>query len=139
MFKSVAALCGALVLAGSGVAGAAGIRGDYVEARTADVFTGPCFSNAEVFIHGNQAVMAWKVNEGSFNGVDLSGLSVAAAVRGSTTFSFDKPEAARAVLIVDQKADAKQREALVAMAKKLGGSRLANVAEIKTSRISLKV
>ena len=48
-----------------GVAGAAGIRGEYIEARTADVFTGPCFSNAEVFIYGNQAVMAWKVTEGS--------------------------------------------------------------------------
>ncbi len=31
-----------------GFAGAADIRGDYVEARNADVFTGPCFSNAEV-------------------------------------------------------------------------------------------
>ena len=72
MFKSMIALCGVLVLVGSSVAGAAGIRGDYVEARTADVFTGPCFSNAEIFIYGNQAVMAWKVTEGSFNGVDLS-------------------------------------------------------------------
>jgi len=64
------------------VAGAAGIRGDYVEARTADVFTGPCFSNAEVFIYGKQAVMAWKVDEGSYRGVDLGGLSVAAAIQG---------------------------------------------------------
>ena len=42
------------------LASATGIRGDYVEARTADVFTGPCFSNAEVFIYGNHAVLAWK-------------------------------------------------------------------------------
>ena len=52
MSRSIAALCGVLVLVGSSVAGAAGIRGDYIEARTADVFTGPCFSNAEVFIYG---------------------------------------------------------------------------------------
>src|SRR5512135_3398221 len=109
MIKSLAALCGALVLAGSSVAGAAGIRGDYIEARTADVYTGPCFSNAEVFIYGNQAVLAWKVTEGSFQSVDLSGLSIAAAVKGSTTFSEDKPEQARAVLIVDEKADSQQR------------------------------
>ena len=50
--------------------------------------------------------MAWKVTEGSFDGVDLSGLSVAAAVQGTTTFSEDKPEQARSVLIVDEKADA---------------------------------
>ena len=90
----------------SSVASAAGIQGDYVEARTADVFTGPCISNAEVFIYGNQAVMAWKVNQGTWKGTDISGLCVAAAVRGTTTFSEDKPEKASAVLIVDAKANA---------------------------------
>ncbi|GAC1474609.1 MAG: hypothetical protein NVSMB9_25300 [Isosphaeraceae bacterium] len=139
MKTSLSALCGVLVLFGSGAAHAAGVRGDYVEARTADVFTGPCFSNAEVFIYGNQAVLAWKVTEGSFDGVDLSGLCVAAAIRGTTTFSQDKPELARAVLIVDEKADSRQREALVAMAKSLGGDRLANVVDVKTSRIRLKI
>jgi len=139
MSKTLTALCGALVLFGSGVAGAAGIRGDYVEARTADVYTGPCFSNAEVFIYGNQAVMAWKVSEGSFDGVDLGGLGVAAAVSGTTTFSEDTPEQAKAVLIVDEKADSRQREALVALARSLGGKRLSNVVDVKTSRISLKI
>jgi len=139
MLKPISALCGALVLAVSSVAGAAGIRGDYIEARTADVYTGPCFSNAEVFIYGNQAVLAWKVTEGSFQGVDLSGLGIAAAIQGTTTFSEDDPEHARAVLIVDEKADPRQRDALVAMAKSLAGRRLANVVEVKSARISLKV
>jgi hypothetical protein len=139
MFKYLTALCGALILAGSSVAGAAGIRGDYIEARTADVYTGPCFSNAEVFIYGDQAVLAWKVTEGSFNGVDLSGLGIAAAIPGTTTFSEDVPEHARAVLIVDEKADSQQRDALVAMARSLAGSRLANVVAVKSARISLKI
>src|SRR5215471_13375571 len=119
MSRLLIAVCGVLALAGSSVAGTgpAGVRGEYVEARTADVYTGPCFSNAEVLIYGDQAVMAWKVTEGSFQGVNLSGLTVAAAVRGSTTFSEDKPELAKAVLIVDEKADSQQREALIAMAK----------------------
>jgi hypothetical protein len=132
------ALCGVLVLFGSS-AGAAGIRGDYIEARTADVYTGPCFSNAEVFIYGSQAVMAWKVTEGSFDGVDLSGLGVAAAVRGTTTFSEDDPDQARAILIVDEKADSQQRDALVAMARSLGGRRLSNVVAVKSARISMKL
>lgn len=139
MRKTVAALCGVLVLAGAGAAGAAGIRGDYIEARTADVFTGPCFSNAEVFIYGNQAVMAWKVTEGSYQGVDLAGLTVAAAVRGTTTFSEDKADQARAVLIVDERADSRQRPALVALARDLGGARLRNVADVKYARIALKI
>jgi Protein of unknown function (DUF1326) len=120
-------------------ANAAGIRGDYVEARTADVFTGPCFSNAEVFIYGNHAVMAWKVTEGSWKGIDLSGLCVAAAVNGTTTFSEDKPDKATAVLIVDSKASASQREALIAMAKNLGGTRLNQIAKVTTARMSLKL
>lgn len=139
MRKSLSALCGALVLFGSGVVSAAGIRGDYVEARTADIYTGPCFSNAEVLIYGDLAVMAWKVTEGSYKGVDLAGLSIAAAVKGSTTFSEDKPELAKAFLIVDEKANPTQRDALIAMAKALGGKRLEKVVDIRSSRISLKI
>ena len=131
--------CGALVLFSSGAVSAAGLRGDYIEARTADVFTGPCFSNAEVLIYGDYAVIAWKVTDGSFNGVDLAGLSVAAAVKGSTTFSEDRPELARAFLIVDEKASPVQRDALIAMAKALGGKRLDRVVDIRSSRISLKI
>jgi hypothetical protein len=139
MSRSIVALCGVLVLVASGVAGAAGIRGDYVEARTADVYTGPCFSNAEVLIYGSQAVMAWKVTEGSFGGVDLSGLGVAAAIQGTTTFSEDNPGQAHAIVIVDEKADSQQRDALVALARSLAGRRLDRIVAVKTARISLKI
>jgi hypothetical protein len=139
MRTTVRALSLVLLGMGAATASAAGIRGDYVEARTADVFTGPCFSNAEVFISGNRGVMAWKVTEGSWNGVDLQGLCVAAAVDGTTTFSQDQPEKAESVLIVDSRADARQREALVAMAKALGGARLSRVARVTTSHMSLKL
>jgi hypothetical protein len=139
MRTSLTALCGALLLFGSGAARAGEVQGDYVEARTADVFTGPCFSNAEVFIYGSQAVMAWKVTGGEYRGVDLTGLTVAAAVKGTTTFSEDKPEQARAVLIVDERADSRQREALVLMAKELGGARLGHVVAVKPAPMRLKV
>jgi len=139
MFKTLAALCGVLVVAGTTASHAAGIRGEYVEARTNDVFTGPCFSNAEVFITGHQAVMAWKVTEGSFGGVDLAGLTVAAAVKGSSTFDADTPGEAKSILIVDKQATPKQREALVAMAKALGGDRMKNVVDVRTSPMALTV
>jgi len=135
----VAALCGILAFEGAATAPKTQIRGDYLEARTADVYTGPCFSNAEVFITGDKAIMAWKVTEGSWNGVDLSGLSVAAAVKGNSTFSEDDPNQARSVMIVDKDANAEQRAALVALAQHLGGERLAKVVEVKSSPISLTV
>jgi hypothetical protein len=139
MRTTVSALCIALLGLSTSVASAAGIRGDYVEARTADVFTGPCFSNAEVFIYGNHAVMAWKVTEGSWNGVDLRGLCVAAAVNGTTTFSEDKADQAKSVIIVDSAASSQEREALIDMAKTLGGARLSHVAAVTTARMSLKI
>jgi hypothetical protein len=139
MRNSMAALCGTILVLSTSVASAAGLQGDYVEARTADVFTGPCISNSEVFICGSQAVMAWKVNQGAWKGTDLSGLCVAAAVRGTTTFSEDQPDKAVAVMIVDQKATPRQREALVQMAQELGGARLKNVAAVQSARMSLKI
>ena len=62
-------------------AGPAGsIRGDYVEARTAEVFTGGCIMGSEADTAGRNAVLAWRVTNGTFNGVSLDGLSVVAAV-----------------------------------------------------------
>ena len=141
MIRYMVALCSVLPLVGAGTAQAASpvLRGDYVEARNADVFTGPCFSNAEIFIYGDQAVMAWKVTEGRYKGVDLSGLSVAAALKGTTTFSVDTPDLAKSVMIVDQKASPTQREALIAMAKELAAGRLDNVVEVKVSPINLTI
>lgn len=134
MFTALTALCGALVLAAGPQ-----IKGDYVEARTADVYTGPCFSNAEVFNTGDHAVMAWKITEGTYGGQDLRGLSVAAAIEATTTLSKDRPEAARSVVIVDESATPAQRKALIALAKELAGDRLKNVIEVRASRILLTV
>jgi hypothetical protein len=131
--------CIAFVALSASVANAAEIRGDYVEARTADVFTGPCFSNAQVFINGKEGVVAWKVTSGSWKGVDLAGLCVAASVNGSNTLSEDQPEKAAAVLIVDAKANSQQRVALIDMAKALGGERLSRVSVVTTAKMSMKL
>jgi hypothetical protein len=79
------------------------------------------------------------VTEGSYQGVDLSGLGIAAAIQATTTFSEDDPALARAILIVDEKADSAQRDALVAMAKALAGRRLDHIVAIKSARISMKI
>jgi Protein of unknown function (DUF1326) len=133
------AVCAAILSLCPALAQAADIQGDYVEARNADVFTGPCFSNAEIFIYGKQAVMAWKVNRGAWKGVDLAGLCVAAAVQGDNTFTEDNPAKARAVLIVDSRANQQQRSALIAMAKELGGARVANPRDIVVTRMKLNL
>lgn len=134
------AACAAILTLCPALAQAVEVQGDYVEARNADVFTGPCFSNAEILIVGKQAVMAWRVNRGTWKGVDVAGLCVAAAVQADSTFTTDDPAKARAVLIVDSKADERQRSALVDMAKTLGGARVANrPVSVVATRMNLKL
>src|SRR6266581_2660227 len=55
------------------------ITGQYVEARTCDVYTGPCFANADTGLTGKHAVMAWKVEKGKLDNVSLDGLSIVEA------------------------------------------------------------
>lgn len=98
-------------------ASAGEIKGEYLESRNADVWTGPCFANAEMGIVGNKAVLAWKVTDGEFNGVKLTGLGVAAVVIGDRTFGIGETVKTKAVLLVDERATTSQREALVAMVK----------------------
>jgi hypothetical protein len=139
MSATLALVCGTLLFAGPSPVTSTQVQGDYVEARTADIYTGPCFSNAEVFITGSSAVAGWKINRGTWNGVDLSGLCVAAALQASTTLSEDQPELARSVVIVDKNANAEQRAALVALARELAGKRLNRIAAVVPARLMLTV
>src|SRR6266852_9398769 len=95
------------------------IYGDYVEARTADVYTGPCFANSEVGLTGELAVFGWRVTKGSWSGVDLDGLGVVGVVRASSTLGdvYHSSYPVKAVLIVDERANAEQRLALQGFAK----------------------
>ena len=47
---------------------AANISGEYLEARTCNVYTGPCFANAEMGLAGKEALMAWKIDKGQWKG-----------------------------------------------------------------------
>jgi hypothetical protein len=113
------------------------ISGDYAEYRTADVYTGPCFANGEIGLTGQEAVMAWHVETGTWEGVGLQGLSVIAVVRASATLGspYSNPLPARTVLILDQRATGQQRAALVRFARAQAGVLLADVVAVETSPI----
>src|SRR5438105_9478032 len=95
----------------------AGVRGQYVEARTCDVYTGSCFANADTGLTGKNAVLAWKVESGAVGGTKIDGLGVVAVLSTSETLGLKQTAPGRAVVIVDEKATKAQREALVAFAK----------------------
>ncbi|MBV8896763.1 MAG: DUF1326 domain-containing protein [Acidobacteriaceae bacterium] len=108
------------------------VRGEYIEARTADVYTGPCFANSEIGLAGDLAVMGWKIEKGSYDGVILDGLAVMGVVKAEGTLGdYARTEIpAKAVLIVDESANAEQRLALKAFAQKMGGNLLSDVIRV---------
>ncbi len=118
-----------------------GISGDYLEARTSDVYTGPCFANSEVNLAGREAVFAWRVSQGAWKGVPVEGLAVVAVVRAAATLGDPtrSPLPARAVVLVDERADAAQREALVGLAREMGGDLLSDVVTVESAPIELTI
>ena len=122
------------------VAGGKGsVSGAYVEARTAEVFTGGCIMGSEAETTGKQAVLAWKVDRGSFNGVSLDGLSVVAAVVGDRNLGIQEigggKAATRSAMYVDSRANAAQQIALVAMATELSKGIVGTIVQVTSAPI----
>jgi len=119
--------------------GKGAVTGSYVEARTAEVFTGGCIMNSEAETMGRQALLAWKVDRGSFNGITIDGLSVVAALSadknlGMTEMGGEKP-AVRTAMFVDQRANAAQQLALVAMANELSKGLVGTIVQVTPAPI----
>lgn len=113
-------------------------KGMYVEARTCDVWTGPCFANADFNIGGKQGVMAWRIDKGQAGDVSLDGLSVVAVVLAGNTLGLEQQSPAKAILIVDRKATPAQRDALVRFAQQQGGQLLQNIVKVHAESITLE-
>jgi hypothetical protein len=115
------------------------LTGTYVEARTAEVFAGGCIINSEAGTTGREALLAWKVERGRFDGVSLDGLSVVAAVAADANLGVHEIGGevahARTALFPDARATAAQRKALIAMAKALSNGIVSNVVEVSPASI----
>ncbi len=131
----------ALVLAlATAPSATAAVSGHYLEARTCSVYTGPCFANGEVGIAGKDAVMAWKIRRGEFQGVDLAGLSVVVVVAADTTLGHegvDDAEELKTMILTDKRADRRQKDALVAFAKRHAGRAGENIVCVRSSAIKM--
>jgi hypothetical protein len=116
------------------------LTGDYVEARTAEVFAGGCIMSSEAETIGRQAVMAWRINRGALDGVTLDGLAVVAAVSGDRNLGIREiggsaPTRVDAAIIVDVRATPAQRDALVALVRRASEGLIDRVVEITPSPI----
>lgn len=139
-YSLTASVCFVVLILAS-VAQAQQIYGEYIESRNADVYTGHCFAMSEINLVGDQAILAWRVSKGEWNGVKLDGLSVVGVAKASGTLGnpFENPLPAKAVLIVDDKATAEQREALKSFATTMAGDLFKDVVRTEVAPISLTV
>ena len=134
-------LMGCLVLAAGTSALAATISGEYLETRNADVYTGYCVANSEVGLVGDQAIMAWHIREGSWKGVPLDGLSVVGITKASATLGdpYANPYPAKAVLIVDNRANGEQRTALKEFAQSRAQDLLKDIVRVEMAPIQMQI
>ncbi|HSL24014.1 MAG TPA: DUF1326 domain-containing protein [Vicinamibacterales bacterium] len=116
-------------------ADAPAVVGQYVETRTAEVFTGGCLMNSEGETGGREALMAWRIDRGRLDGVPLDGLAVVAAVTadvnlGTRELGGVAPSTIRSVLYVDRRADERQRAALASLARTLSNGFVGTVVAV---------
>jgi hypothetical protein len=131
-----AVLAATFMLAAAPAFAGGSIVGDYVEARTAEVFAGGCIMSSQAETMGREAVLAWHVRSGEYDGEQLAGLSVVAAVSGDRNLGIreiggEAPSAVRGVVFVDQSATPAQRRALVRLAQTLSRGLITDIVEVK--------
>jgi hypothetical protein len=123
-----------LATAGSAFAAPA-VTGDYVESRSANVFVGACHHEGEIQTAGRNAVLAWNIKDGEFNGVNLAGVTAVAVVAADKSLMLDDAKRISALYVSD-KASAEQRDAFVALLKERAPKALGELAGVKTAAIS---
>ena len=135
-FATLMALVAAPAFAGS----RGQVTGSYVEVRTAEVFTGGCIMGSEAETVGRQAILAWKIDHGVYNGELLDGLTIVAAVSGDHNLGIreiggDQPTVIKSLLMVDERATPEQRQALVAFAREMSNGLVGDVVGVQTAPI----
>jgi hypothetical protein len=110
------------------------VTGDYVEARTASVFAGACHYSGEFVTIGRDALLAWNVAAGRYNGVDLAGLKAAAAVTSDKSLGDTAPR--KTELAVDPAATPAQVAAFTALLQATSGKDLGTITATRRTPIS---
>lgn len=134
---------GVVFLQFSSASQSAEIRGQYLEARSCDVYTGPCFANGEMGMAGKEAVLAWRVDAGTWKGTSLEGLSVALVLKAENSLGDDgifpmQAGRIKSVILVDEQADERQQAALIAFVKEAAADYTQEIQKVSRAPITLK-
>jgi hypothetical protein len=90
---------------------------------------------------GQEAIVAWHITEGQWDGVSLAGLTVVGAIKAQATLGdpYGKPYPAKSVLLVDRQATPQQRQALINFAQEMGGELLRHVVRVIDTGIDMEI
>lgn len=113
------------------------LRGDYVEVRTASVFAGACHYNGEVVTTGRDALMAWNVTSGKWQGVDLTGVRVLAIVNSEANLA-EANAPRQSEIIIDSSASRTQALAVTNALKEKYAASLGNIVEVRSAPITFE-
>ena len=129
----------AALIAGSAacVSAAPAVTGDYIEARSCNVYAGPCHFGSEYTTAGREAVMAWRVQRGASAGQTLDGLGAVAVVAGEDNLAVAGVPR-RTVFYVDERATPAQREALIALLRAKTGADFGRVVAVRAAPIAFE-
>ncbi len=112
-------------------------RGLFVEARTAAVFAGACHYGSQYTTQGRTALLGWRIEAGSFGGVSLAGVELAALVDAER--NLKEAEAARSsVLYVDETIDATTAAAALAWLRAEHGKLLGEIVAIEQETVDVQ-
>jgi hypothetical protein len=111
------------------------ITGRYVEARTASVFAGPCHASGEVVTRGHDAILAWRVDSGHGDHVDLTGASAVGIVSSDANLG-DAAAPRRSLLIVDSRLSRLAAQDLVVELRGRYATTLGNIVEVRRAPVT---
>jgi hypothetical protein len=113
------------------------VAGDYVEVRTASVFTGACHYNGELVTTGRDAILAWNFTGGAWQGVDLTGVRAMAAV--TCDANLGQEQAARKTeLVVDSTASEAQASAVASVLREKCGNQLGTIVSTRRAPVTFE-
>ncbi|HEU4432452.1 MAG TPA: DUF1326 domain-containing protein [Pyrinomonadaceae bacterium] len=113
------------------------VRGEYVEVRTASVFAGACHYNGELVTTGRDAMMAWNVTSGKWQGVDLTGVR-AMAIVSSTSNLAEQNAARQSEVIIDSAASSEQAHAMLSALRIRYAASLGKIVEVRNAAIKFE-
>ena len=110
------------------------IEGEYLEARSVDVYTGACHFGSDYVEGGREATLVWQIESGTWNNVSLSGLTIVAVVSADQNLDLNQ-NARRSVLYLDPQATPMQQQAVVDLMKTKRSTIVGQVVAVKKVEI----